>query len=897
MTYSSSTSAVCTVDTATGALTLVGAGTCTITVTASATADYTVATADFTITVSAAVPSISIAADTSPVTEGTAATFTLTAAPAPVGDLTITVTVTDSGNFIASAGAPTTVTITGSETTATLTVPTEDDATNEANGTITATVETGTGYMVDATNNSASVTVNDDDAGVTVDPTELTVPEDGSSTGNYTLVLDTVPTADVIITVANSNTLAATVSPATTLTFTQTNWDTAQTVTVTGVNDNVDNPSDERTATLSHTANSADDNYSGVAITIASVTVTVEDDDAAAAGVTVTPVTLSVPEDGSSTADYTLVLDTAPTADVTIAVASDTDTAATVSSASLTFTPTNWDTAQTVTVTGVNDNVDNPGNARTATVTHVPTSTDTAYNSVSIDSVTVTVEDDDAAAAGVTVTPVTLSVPEDGSSTADYTLVLDTAPTADVTIAVASDTVTAATVSSASLTFTTTDWNTAQTVTVTGVNDDVDNPSDERTATVTHTAASADGDYSGGAVTIASVTVTVDDDDDAGVTVDPLALTVDEAGSNTTADYTLVLDTMPTADVTIAVASDTDTAATVSSASLTFTPTNWNTAQTVTVTGVNDNIDNPSDERTATVSHTAASTDGNYEGVAISIASVTVTVEDDDDTVGGTVTVGLDADIAGDDIVNIAERAAGFAISGTVADGGTVEVTLDGSTTTRAATETGTIWTLDIPANDSEITDTSVVVEATATLLGATGTVSRMIDVDLVAPTATYAAPGTLTVGTPIIDIMPGGASADIVSYAVQSGDIPPGLTLATDTGAISGIPTTVNATTATVTIRLTDEAGNPNDVEIDFPMVAMGSQVLDGFAYTPDTVALNAPTPPVVTLPSGVQTGSTLSYTSGDINICTVNSAGAPDAGYRRSLRHYGNGLGDDQL
>ncbi len=877
LTYSSSTSAVCTV-TDTGTLTLLSAGTCTITVTASATADYTVATADFTITVSAAVPSISIAAGTSPVTEGTAATFTLTADSAPAANLTITVAVTDSGDFIAGA-APTTVTITGSETTATLTVMTEDDSMNEANGMITATVETGTGYMVDATNNSASVTVNDDDAGVTVDPTELTVPEDGSSTGNYTLVLDTLPTADVIITVANSNTLAATVSPAT-LTFTQTNWDTAQTVTVTGVNDNVDNPSDARTASLSHTANSADDNYSGLAITIASVTVTVEDDDAAAAGVTVTPVTLSVPEDGSSTADYTLVLDTAPTADVTIAVASDTDTAATVSSASLTFTPANWNTAQTVTVTGVNDNVDNPGNARTATVTHMAASGDTAYNSVSIASVTVTVEDDDAAAAGVTVTPVTLSVPEDGSSTADYTLVLDTAPTADVTIAVESDTDTAATVSSASLTFTPTNWNTAQTVTVTGVNDDVDNPSDERTATVTHTAASADGDYSGGAVTIASVTVTVDDDDDAGVTVDPLALTVDEAGSNTTADYTVVLDTAPTADVTIAVASDTDTAATVSSATLTFTTTDWDTAQTVTVTGVNDDDDNVGDQRTATVTHTAASTDGNYEGVAISIASVTVTVEDDDDAVSGPVTVGLNPDIAGDDEVNIAEKALGFTISGTVADGATVEVTLDGGTP-RGTTETGTTWTLDIPPDDPEIIDTSVVVEATAMLTSSTGmvtmgTVTRTIDVDLAAPTATYTVLGTLTVGTAITDIMPGTPSADIASYAVQSGDIPPGLTLASDTGIISGIPTTVNATTADVTIRLTDEAGNPGDVPIAFPMVAMGSQVLDGFAYTPDTVALNAPTPPVVTLPSGVQTGSTLSYTSGDINICTVDSAGA---------------------
>ena len=566
-------------------------------------------------------PSITIAADTSPVTEGTAAAFTLTASPpAPVGGLTVTVSVSQTGTFIEGV-APTTVTIAAAATTAALMVDTTDDDIDEAAGSVTATVTAGAGYTV-GTGNTASVTVDDDDtAGVTVDPLALTVDEAGSgTTADYTVVLDTAPTADVTIAVASDTVTAATVSSAS-LTFTPTNWNTAQTVTVTGVNDDI--PGD-RTATVTHTATSTDGNYEGAAISIASVTVIVNDDDAVAAGVTVDPVTLSVPEDGGTTADYTLVLDTAPTADVTIAVASDTVTAATVSSASLTFTPTNWNTAQTVTVTGVNDDVDNPSDERTASLIHTATSADGDYEGVAITiaSVTVTVDDDDDA--GVTVDPLALTVDEAGSgTTADYTLVLDTAPTADVTIAVASDTDTAATISSASLTFTPTDWDTAQTVTVTGVNDDV--PGD-RTATVSHTAASTDGNYEGVAISIASVTVTVTDDDAAaaGVTVTPETLSVPEDGG-TTADYTLVLDTAPTADVTIAVASDTDTAATVSSASLTFTTTDWNTAQTVTVTGVNDDV--PGD-RTATVTHVPTSTDTTYN--LVSIASVTVTVEDDD---------------------------------------------------------------------------------------------------------------------------------------------------------------------------------------------------------------------------------------------------------------------------
>ena len=505
----------------------------------------------------------------------------------------------------------------------------------------------------------------------------------------------------------------------------------------------------------------------------------------------------------------------------------------------------------------------------------VTASATTNYNEASAD-FTITVSSTvSPPAAGVTVTPATLSVPEDGSTMDTYTLVLDTAPTADVTIAVASDTVTAVTVSSASLTFTPANWNTAQTVTVTGVNDDVDNPSDERTATVTHVPTSADAGYT--SVVIDSVTVTVEDDDDAGVTVDPMALMVPEASG--TGTYTVVLDTQPTGNVTITPESGDTMAATVSGA-LTFTTTDWSTAQTVTVTGVNDNVDNPGNARTATLTHTASGADGNYSGGAINIASVTVTVQDDDDPTAGTVTVTLNPGIAGNDEVNIAEQMAGFDIGGTVEDGATVSVTFDGSApfdaivdATTASTPT---WIFRIPGNSADIADTSVVVVVTAmlTATGDTGTVTRMVDIDLVAPTATYTAPGTLTVGTAITDIMPGSPSSDISSYMVQAGNLPPGLTLVEGTGVISGTPTTANAATVPVTIRLTDTAGNiVNLAPIIFPAVTMGSQTLSGFAYSANTATVGQ-TVPTVMPPTGAVVGSTLSYTTTSAGICTVNSS-----------------------
>ena len=100
----------------------------------------------------------------------------------------------------------------------------------------------------------------------------------------------------------------------------------------------------------------------------------------------------------------------------------------------------------------------------------------------------------------------------------------------------------------ASLTFTTANWNVAQTVTVTGVDDALDDGDDR-----VH-----DRDRGGDehrrrpttASTPADVAVTNTDNDAVGITVTPTTgLTTTEAGG--TATFTVVLNTQPTADVTI----------------------------------------------------------------------------------------------------------------------------------------------------------------------------------------------------------------------------------------------------------------------------------------------------------------------------------------------------------
>ena len=109
------------------------------------------------------------------VVEGGEVRFTLTASSAPSANLTVNVGVTEAGTFLIRSQhtPPSTITIAGGDTTADLILQTDNDAVDEANGTITAEVETGTGYTVGSPS-SASVTVQDNDVKLAT-PTDLTI--------------------------------------------------------------------------------------------------------------------------------------------------------------------------------------------------------------------------------------------------------------------------------------------------------------------------------------------------------------------------------------------------------------------------------------------------------------------------------------------------------------------------------------------------------------------------------------------------------------------------------------------------------------------------------------------------------------------------------------------------
>ena len=103
--------------------------------------------------------------------------------------------------------------------------------------------------------------------------------------------------------------------------------------------------------------------------------------------------TASVAMEEGGSATYTIALTAAPAAPVTVTPTSS-DAAVVTVSAALTFTADDWEAPQPVTVTGVDDDIVNDS-VRTASIAHAVTSTDSNYDGIDAEAVTVTLTDDD----------------------------------------------------------------------------------------------------------------------------------------------------------------------------------------------------------------------------------------------------------------------------------------------------------------------------------------------------------------------------------------------------------------------------------------------------------------------------------------------------------------------
>ncbi|MBK8170894.1 MAG: hypothetical protein IPK60_11205 [Sandaracinaceae bacterium] len=453
--------------------------------------------------------------------------------------------------------------------------------------------------------------------GIVVMPTEGLVTIEMGGADTFTIVLSSRPSFDVQVMLSSSDPGEGTVSPSS-VTFSSINWNAPQLVTITGQDDALTD-GDVDYSIVTSDAMSVDPDYSGR--DTADVSVTNRDDDTPGVLLSVTSGLRTSEAGGMDT--FTLRLLAPPTADVTITLASDTLAEATVSPASLTFTPTNWAALQTATVVGVDDATAD-GDQPFAVLTGPATSVDTRYSGFDADDVTGSNRDDETAR--ILIEPLAGLSTTEGGGTAMFSVVLQSPPEADVMVSIASSDLSEGTVSDASVVFTAGDWNVARAIVATGVDDSVSD-GDQTYSVVVGAATSADPFYSGRAG--GSVVVTNVDDDAPGITiVRPAVQTTTELGGTHT--FTVVLDSQPSASVILAVTSTDTSEGTVSVASRIFSTSNWNIPQTITVTGADDFLAD-GDQLYDVLLHVSLSADGDYATLADLRVSMT---NIDDETAG-----------------------------------------------------------------------------------------------------------------------------------------------------------------------------------------------------------------------------------------------------------------------
>ena len=291
-------------------------------------------------------------------TEGGSATFTVTASPAPASNLAVSVTVSQSGDYGAATGQrAVTVPTRGSVT---FTVGTTDDSADETDGSVTATVDAGSGYTVSASQGAVTVAVSDDDDAPVVAPVVSIsgggVTEGGSAT--FPVTASPAPASNLAVSVAVSQSGdhgAATGRRTVTIPTTG-----SVTFTVATTNNQADEADGSVTATL----------VDGTAYDLGSpqtATVTVADDDDPPVVVPVVSIAAGGGVTEGGAASFTLSASPAPASaiDVTVTVTATGDYGVTTGQRTVTI-PTSG--SVTFTVGTADDQADEPDGSITVTL-------------------------------------------------------------------------------------------------------------------------------------------------------------------------------------------------------------------------------------------------------------------------------------------------------------------------------------------------------------------------------------------------------------------------------------------------------------------------------------------------------------------------------------------------
>jgi uncharacterized repeat protein (TIGR01451 family) len=279
--------------------------------------------------------------------------------------------------------------------------------------------------------------------------------------------------------------------------------------------------------------------------------------------------------EGGDTSAFNIRLRTRPTASTIVTIGADPTGQCTFAPSTFTFTTTNWNVNRSIIATPVDDAlVEGVHACGTPTIT----ATGSNYSTVTGTTPDLTINDNDQSSVVIATSDSTAT---EGGGTGAFTAVLTRAPLGTVTVTIGADATGQCTFAPTTLTFTTVNWATAQTVTATAVND--------LAIEGTHNCSPGAIMPSGGGVTTvtgATPVITITDNDIGAINVITTDNTLTEGGG--TGTLTAQLSGIPTGTVTVAIGASPGGQCTYSTSSLTFTTANWNVAQAVTVTAVND---------------------------------------------------------------------------------------------------------------------------------------------------------------------------------------------------------------------------------------------------------------------------------------------------------------------
>ena len=488
-----------------------------------------------------------------------------------------------------------------------------NDARSEGNESVILTLEAGVGansdYTVDASRNRHTVTIEDNDGGVLVQPATLELTEGGEN-GEYTVRLTSDPGRNVTVVPSTPDPGAVAVSGF--LVFgggSSGNWRQPQTIIVSPIDDA---DARDETVTISHSIIGYGD------AKVPDVTVAVTDDDAAAASPVVTINASGGSVDEGGIAEFVLTATPRPLANITVnvQVESDGDFAASGETGSR---PVALGAAgqATLTVSTRNDETDEPDGAITATIVNGQNYTVATPPS---HAASVAVRDDDdpppPASAVSFLTPRSSAAEHDG--TLSVTIQLDPPPATTIPLTYitrgTADPDSDYTLHNANAVAAPAGQASVR-IPVTIKEDRLAEPNE----TLIFELVAGDG------YTVDSMrdtfTLTITDNDSLGVTVAPRTLSLEEGR---TGSYTVVLDTDPGdgARVTVTPSVSDPGAVVISPQSLTFDTRNWSIPQRVNVSGGDDDDD---DNEAVTISHTVSG-----YGNGVTANPVAVEVIDDD---------------------------------------------------------------------------------------------------------------------------------------------------------------------------------------------------------------------------------------------------------------------------